>query len=300
MKIPFLKKGDTIAIATPSRKAGLSDFELFENYLAERGFKTVRAGNIFLSDNQFAGNDSSRIEAMNNLIEDKKIKAIVAVRGGYGAVRIVDKLNWDTLSKNPKWLCGFSDFTVLLNHNFAHNRLPAIHSDMAVHYGLKEYESNFEKLIDLLIGKPLELCFSSHPLNKYGEAEGVIVGGNLSVMYSLLASKSFPDTKGKILFLEDLDEYLYHIDRMIVGLKRAKVFDGVAGVVVGSFSEMRDNEISFGKNAEEIIYEHLSEFSFPLIFGFPAGHTSKNHPFYIGAETKIKTRKDISEFRQHL
>ena len=162
---------------------------------------------------------------------------------------------------------------------------------MAVHYGLKEYENNFEKLIDLLIGKPLELCFSSHPLNKYGEAEGVIVGGNLSVMYSLLASKSFPDTKGKILFFEDLDEYLYHIDRMIVGLKRAKVFDGVAGVVVGSFSEMRDNEISFGKNAEEIIYEHLSEFYFPLIFGFLQGTQVKIILFILGLKQKSTHEK---------
>jgi len=298
MKIPFLRTGDTIALAAPSRKVSASDFEPFENYLTEKGFKVIRAGNLNLADNQFAGTDAERISAMNDLFENPEIKAIIAVRGGYGAARIVDQLNWNELLQHPKWLCGFSDFTVLLNHQYACNGLPALHSDMAVHFGQSGYEENFLSLLSALTGKPVSISVSAHPFNRVGSANGILVGGNLSVLYSMLGSVSLPDMHGKILFLEDLDEYLYHIDRMMQGLKRAGVFNHLAGVVVGTMSEMHDNEIPFGKDAETIIRDQLNEYDFPLMFGFPAGHTELNRAFFTGAETTIDVSPSESVFCQ--
>lgn len=298
MKIPFLKTGDTIALAAPSRKVTLPDFEPFEKYLTENGFKVIHATNLDLSDNQFAGTDAERISAMNDLFENPDVKAVIAVRGGYGAARIVDQLNWNALLQHPKWLCGFSDFTVLLNHQYACNGLPAMHSDMAVHFGQNGYDDNFSSMMDALTGKPISMHISGHPFNRQGKANGILVGGNLSVLYSMLGSTSFPDMYGKILFLEDLDEYLYHIDRMMVALKRADVFNDLAGVVIGTMSEMHDNETPFGKDAEEIIFDQLSEYSFPLMFGFPAGHTELNRSFFIGAVTEIEVKSDCAEFYQ--
>jgi len=298
MKIPFLKTGDTIALAAPSRKVLASDFEPFVNYLNEKGFKVIRATNLNLSDNQFAGTDAERVSAMNELFGNPDVKAIIAVRGGYGAARIVDQLNWNAMLQHPKWLCGFSDFTVLLNHQYACNGLPALHSDMAVHFGQNGYEDNFSSLLDALMGKPISISVSKHPFNRQGNAKGILVGGNLSVLYSMLGSASFPDMHGKILFLEDLDEYLYHIDRMMLGLKRAGVFDHLAGAVIGTMSEMHDNDIPFGKDAETIIRDQLIEYDFPLMFDFPAGHTELNRAFFIGAETAMAVSESESVFCQ--
>ncbi len=287
MKIPFLKTGDTIALAAPSRKVSLTDFAPFEHFLTDKGYKVIRASNLNASFHQFAGNDAERISAMNELFQNPEVKAIIAVRGGYGAARIVDQLNWKALLEHPKWLCGFSDFTVLLNHQFATNKLPSLHSDMAVHFGQPGYGDNFTSMLDALEGKPVAFNVGAHRLNRSGKAEGMLVGGNLSVLFSMLGSVSFPDMHGKILFLEDLDEYLYHIDRMLNALKRAGVFDHLAGVVIGTMSDMHDNEVPFGSDAETIIRHHLSGFEFPLIFGFPAGHTELNRAFFIGADTSI-------------
>jgi len=298
MKIPFLKTGDTIALAAPSRKVVALDFEPFENYLIENGCKVIRATNLNFSENQFAGADSERISAMNDLFENPDVKAIIAVRGGYGAARIVDQLNWNTMLQHPKWLCGFSDFTVLLNHQVACNGLPALHSDMAVHFGQNGYEDNFSSLLDALTGKSISISVSKHPFNRQGNARGILVGGNLSVLYSMLGSASLPDMHGKILFLEDLDEYLYHIDRMMLGLKRAGVFDHLAGAVIGTMSEMHDNDIPFGKDAETIIRDQLIEYDFPLMFDFPAGHTELNRAFFIGAETAMAVSESESVFCQ--
>lgn len=298
MKIPFLKTGDTIALAAPSRKVVSLDFAPLENHLVEIGFKVVHAGNLCLADNQFAGTDAERISAMNQLFSNPEVKAVIAVRGGYGAARIVDQLKWNALLQHPKWLCGFSDFTVLLNHQYACNGLPALHSDMAVHFGQNGYEDNFSSLLDALMGKSISISVSKHPFNRQGNAKGILVGGNLSVLYSMLGSVSLPDMHGKILFLEDLDEYLYHIDRMMLGLKRAGVFENLGGVVVGSMSEMHDNEIPFGKDAETIIRDQLNEYDFPIIFGFPAGHTELNRAFFVGAETEIAVGEDGSIFKQ--
>ncbi|NLL28685.1 MAG: LD-carboxypeptidase [Bacteroidales bacterium] len=298
MSIPFLKHGDTIAIAAPSRKIGDLDCKPFEKFLNDFGFNVIYAENISCEQNQFAGTDNERADAINKLFEDPAVKAIISARGGYGAVRIVDKLKWEALSKNPKWLCGFSDFTVLLNHQYQCNKLPSVHSDMALRFLDTSNRENFTTLVNILSGNKQTISFSKHELNRGEKASGVIVGGNLSVLYSMLGSKSFPELRNKILFIEDLDEYLYHIDRMMYGLKRAGVFDNLNAVVIGSMSDMRDNDVPFGKTAYEIISDCLKDFSFPLFFDFPAGHTNQNLPFFIGKDTVLETHKDKIIFNQ--
>lgn len=294
MKIPFLKPGDTIALAAPARKATPADYEPFRDFLLQKGYRVKLASNLDKAHHQFAGTDTERALALNEIFDDPEIKAIIMVRGGYGAARIVDLVNWDLFKRNPKWLCGFSDITVFLNHIQAQCGLPTVHSDMAVHFSDEAYRPNFDLLMNLLEGEKSSISAEPHFLNQQGEAAGILVGGNLSVLYSMLGSVSFPDMSGKILFIEDLDEYLYHIDRMMLALERAGVFEKVKAVVVGSMSDMRDNEVSFGINAYEIVSSHLKKYAVPVMFGFPAGHTKTNKPFFVGAETRVVVDKKWS------
>lgn len=289
MNLSYLQKGDTIALAAASRKIKEEDYLAFEKYLIEKSFNVIRADNLSLTNNYFAGNDKDRIAAMNVLFENPEIKAIFMIRGGYGAARIVDSLNWDAFLKNPKWLCGYSDVSVFLNHVFANYKMPSLHADMPVHFPDRDYDRrNFSEIINVLSGKTVSYELSPHNLNSFSSIKGVLVGGNLSVLYSLLGSNSFPETKDAILFIEDLDEELYNVDRMILALKRAGVFERVNGVLLGGMTEMKDSETSFGFSAEELIVEHLKKDKIPLIFNFPAGHTCLNLPFYIGKEAVIE------------
>lgn len=295
MTFPFLKSGDTIALAATSRKVTPADYEPFRDFLLQKGYRVKLASNLNKEHHQFAGTDTERALALNELFADPEVKAIVMVRGGYGAARIVDLVNWDLFQKNPKWLCGFSDITVFLNHIHTQFGIQSIHSDMAVHFADDAYRPNFDLLMNLLEGKQTRISVEPNSLNQQGKASGIMVGGNLSVLYSMLGSESFPNMNGKVLFIEDLDEYLYHIDRMMVAFERSGVFDKVNAVVVGGMSDMHDNEVSFGMNAYEIVSSHLKKHAIPVIFNFPAGHTITNKPFFIGAETSIVADEKLAE-----
>ncbi|PKP04079.1 MAG: LD-carboxypeptidase [Bacteroidetes bacterium HGW-Bacteroidetes-6] len=285
--IPFLKPGDTIALAAPSRKVFPVDYEPFSQFLLQKGYKVKLSSNLGLSHHQFAGNDAERAVALNALFEDSTVKAMVMVRGGYGAARIVDLLNWNILQQKPKWICGFSDITVFLNHAYSKTGLPSIHSDMSVHFSNDEHRPNFDQLMNVLEGQKVIIETKPHPFNRKGKAHGILVGGNLSVFYSLLGSQSFPDMREKILFIEDLDEYLYHIDRMMLAFERAGIFSHLAGVVVGGMSDMRDNEVAFGMNAVEIANNFFKRLDIPVMYNFPAGHITDNRSFFVGAPTRI-------------
>lgn len=299
MNLSYLQKGDTLALAAASGKIKEEDYLAFEKYLIEKSFNVIRADNLSLTNNYFAGNDKDRIVAMNALFENPEIKAIFMIRGGYGAVRIVDSLNWDAFLKNPKWLCGYSDVSVFLNHAFANYKMPSLHADMPIHFSDKNYDRrNFSEILNVLSGKIVSYELSPHHLNSFSSIKGVLVGGNLSVLYSLLGSNSFPETKDVILFIEDLDEELYHVDRMILALKRAGVFKRVNGVLIGGMTEMKNSETPFGFRAEELIVEHLKKEGIPLVFNFPAGHTCLNLPFFIGKETIIERVEDKIIFSQ--
>ncbi len=286
---PFLNPGDKVAIVSTARKVTEPEMNPAVELLQQWGLKAVFGKNLFRELNQFAGTDTERTEDFQAALNDNSIKAILFARGGYGTVRIIDKIDWSVMKENPKWLIGFSDVTVTHSHVYQHMGIETIHAPMAFNLSKVTNEVK-QKLNDILTGAPLkyeigENIFSD--INRTGEAEGELVGGNLSILYSMLGSSSSIDTNGKILFLEDIDEYLYHIDRMMMSLKRAGKLYKLAGLVVGAMSDMRDNKVRFNKTAEEIISEAVQEYSYPVLYGFPSGHIRNNMPLVIGRKVRL-------------
>ncbi len=289
---PFLKKGDTIGLVAPARKISEQELAKAVEIIESRGYKVVKGRYLFALENQFAGNDEQRAADLQQMLENPEVKAVFAVRGGYGSVRIVDKIDFRPLLKNPKWLTGYSDFTVF--HNQLINiGIQSLHATMPLNFADNTPEA-LNSLFETLEGEKPHYQVASHPFDRNGKAGGMLVGGNLSVLYSLMGSGSFPDTAGKILFLEDLDEYLYHIDRMMMALKRAGVLENLAGLIVGGMTKMNDNTIPFGKMAEEIIRESVEEYSFPVAFDFPAGHQPDNRTLIMGAEACLEVTENGS------
>ncbi len=300
MKPDYLKRGDLIALMAPSRKVKGEDYKLFATYLKKQGFRLCFPDDIETADHQFAGSDEHRSSKLNNMFNNPLIKAVIMIRGGYGAARIVDMLDWDAFTRKPKWLCGFSDATVFLNHAFESSDVASLHCDMPMHFENPNYDrENFEAMIRVIQGESIEYSFDIHPLNRGEKAEGVLVGGNLSVLYSLMGSASFPDMDGKILLLEDIDEYLYHIDRMMLALDRAGKLKNLKGLIVGGFTDMNDNEVPFGKTAEEIIADRVSKYDYPLFFNIPVGHTKTNKPLIIGSKISIEKSSEKLLLKQN-
>ncbi len=282
----YLQKGDSVAIVSTARKISsdkiIPAIKLLENW----GLNVIIGETIGSEENQFAASDEKRIADFQQMLDNPKVKAIWCARGGYGTVRIVDKLDFSAFKKHPKWIIGYSDITVL--HSQVHNfGIETLHATMPINI-----ENNSKQALATLkmslFGKNLSYEFPSSEKNKSGNASGEIVGGNLSILYSLLGSNSAIKTNGKILFMEDLDEYLYHIDRMCMNLKRNGYFTNLKGLIVGGMTDMRDNEIHFGKTAEEIISDCVSEYNFPVVFNFPAGHLDDNRTLILGRKAEIE------------
>jgi len=285
----YLQKGDTVAIVSTARKISSDQIIAAIKLLEKWGLNVVVGNTIGLEDHQFAGNDEARINDFQQLLNNPKVKAIWCARGGYGTVRLVDKLNFSAFKKQPKWIVGYSDVTVL--HSHIHNfGIETLHATMPINLENNSKQS-IETLKKSLFGKNLSYEIPADEKNKSGNASGELVGGNLSVLYSLLGSHSSINTDGKILFIEDLDEYLYHIDRMLMNLKRNGYFDNLKGLVVGGMTDMHDNEIPFGKTAEEIILDCVSEYDFPVIFNFPAGHLDDNRALIFGRKVTLDSGK---------
>jgi len=277
---PYLKKGDKIAITCPAKKLPkpMTDAVVL---LQSWGLEVVIGETLTAEYHQFAGDDDLRARDMQRFLDDDSIKAIIAARGGYGTVRIIDKLDFCRFAKNPKWLIGFSDITVLHAHIWANYGLQTVHGQMPVNVA-EASATSLETLRKSLFGEDVRYDVEKHPLNRIGEASGTLVGGNLSLLISILGSISDYDYAGKVLFLEDVGEYLYSIDRMMRALKRAGKLGNLAGLIVGGFTESKDNDIPFGQNAEEIIAEVVREYSYPVCYGFPAGHISDNRALIFG------------------
>ncbi|MES2560228.1 MAG: LD-carboxypeptidase [Bacteroidota bacterium] len=298
-KPPYLKSGDTIAITATARKVSIEELQPSIDLFKSWGLNVKLAEGIFETDNQFAGNDSIRAHALQLLLDDENVQAIICARGGYGTVRLIDQLDFTTFAQEPKWIIGFSDVTVLHSHIFSHLHIPTIHAAMPITMQAhnNDDESNVS-LRDMLFGKSISYTFPSHPFNRTGKATGKLIGGNLSVLFSLMGSPSDIDTAGCILFLEDLDEYLYHIDRMMVNLKRTGKLKNLAGIVIGGMSDMRDNTIPFGKTALETIAEHVAEYTYPVAYGFPGGHERKNLALIFGTDYTLTVSDLGSEIYQ--
>jgi muramoyltetrapeptide carboxypeptidase len=281
----YLQKGDSVAIISTARKISLDEIKPAIELLETWGLKVVVGKTIGLENNQFAGTLQERIDDLQDVLDDATIKAIWCARGGYGTVQLIDKIDFSIFKKNPKWIIGYSDITVL--HAHIHNfGIETVHATMPINIS-KNSEDAKESLKNALLGNQLYYEFPSHQLNISGKANGEIIGGNLSVLYSLLGSKSSINTKNKLLFLEDLDEYLYHIDRMLQNLKRNGYFENVSGIIVGGMTQMRDNDIPFGKTAEEIILEIVKPYNIPVIFGAPFGHLDDNRTLIFGRNAQL-------------
>ncbi|MBU3680872.1 MAG: LD-carboxypeptidase [Flavobacterium sp.] len=275
-----LQQGDTVAIVATARKNILPNLQPAIDLLNSWGLEVLIGQTIGLDNHQLAGTDEQRAADLQMQLENPKVKAIWCVRGGYGTVRMIDLVDFSVLAKQPKWIIGFSDVTVL--HAQLHQLgFASIHGLMPVNVEKASAEA-LESLRKCLFNEPLHYELPYQSENQLGKASGELIGGNLSILYSLMGSTSQLDAKGKVLFIEDLDEYLYHLDRMCMGLKRSGLFSQLNGVVVGTFSQMHDNEIPWGKSAYEILAEHLSPLNIPIAFHFPAGHIADNRALPFG------------------
>jgi muramoyltetrapeptide carboxypeptidase len=283
---PHLRKGDKIAIVCPAKKLKTTinaAIALLETW----GLEVVQGNTVNASYHQFAGNDSQRTADLQYYLDDPDIKAIIAGRGGYGTIRIIDHIDFSAFSKNPKWLVGFSDITVLLSHTIAELNTQSIHSQMPGTFENASPES-LETLRKALFGENLSYTYNSNERSRIGESEGIIIGGNLSILIAMEGSVSEMDYTDKILFLEDVGEYEYSIDRMMRQLKRSGKLAKLKGLIIGAFNEIKTEEIPFGQNAEEIILEAVQEYSYPVCFGFPAGHIDDNRALIFGRKASLK------------
>jgi len=286
---PYLRKGNKIGIIATARKITKEELQPAVDVLTSWGLEVIFGKNLFQAQHQFSGSDEQRAADLQTMLDDETIAAVIVARGGYGSVRIIDKIDFNRFMQYPKWVIGYSDITVLHNHIQQITGMASLHATMPVNFPSQVNEGEaLTSLQHALFGKKTTCTFSAHPLNVDGEAEGILTGGNLSVLYSVMGSVSFPDTDGKILFLEDLDEYLYHIDRMMTALKRAGVLSNLAGLVVGGMSDMKDNTVPFGKTAEEIIRDAVKEYTYPVCFNFPAGHITNNQTLKMGVRHRLK------------
>ena len=290
MEISFLKPGSKIVIAAPARCVLREEMAIAIEWLKEQGFVPVYDDALFAQHHIFAGSDDFRAAVFQHYLDSEEIEAIWCARGGYGSIRIVDRLDFSKFLEHPKWLVGFSDITVF--HGKL-NRLgvPTLHASMPFYFANKTPEAK-QSLYDALTGKPLQYTFSSHHLNRCGEAEAEVVGGNLSVLIGMMGSETFPETDGKILFIEEVDEYIYHIDRMMHCLKRAGKLDRLKGLIVGGLTQIKDNAHPFGMTAEQVIAEAVSEYDYPVCFGFPAGHFDDNRAMFFGLSSRLIVTKE--------
>lgn len=284
---PYLKSGDRIAIVATARKVKPAEMEVAISILRSWGLQVVTGPHLFGSANQYSGTDEERTSDLQMMLDDTDIKAILCARGGYGTVRIIDSLNFSTFEQHPKWIVGYSDITVLHSHIQMQFGIETLHATMPINFPDEGTEAAIESLRRALFGEMIEYNVGNHPLNISGNATGVLTGGNLSILYSLTGTPSDIQTQGKILFIEDLDEYLYHIDRMMINLKRSGKLSGIRGLVVGGLSKMNDNAVPFGKQAEQIIAEYAQEAGIPVCFNFPAGHIADNRALIMGREVQL-------------
>lgn len=294
----FLKAGDKIAVVAPSRWVTEDEMKPALTHLTEWGMQVVVLAQVYSHDNQFAGSDNERASTFQQVLDDPSIKAIICARGGYGSVKLLPKLNFRNFLKNPKWIIGFSDITALHSHINTNIGVKTIHAPMAVHFKDEPLlKQSFKYLQNILLGHSLSYIFVTPALSRQGEAKGVLCGGNLSVLQSLRGTPADINPEGRILFIEDVDEYLYHIDRMIFNLRYGGILQKLNGLILGAFSEMKDNTTPFGMSSEEIILQAVGEYSYPVITGFQAGHVKENYPLILGSQINININQNTTQIQ---
>ncbi len=284
----FLQKGDRIRIVAPAGKVQKDKVLPGIELLQDIGYEVLVGKHVFVRNFQYAGSDEQRAADLQEAINDTQTKVIICARGGYGTVRTIEKIDFSPLLQNPKWLVGFSDVTVL--HSILNKLgLASIHGAMPAFFlENKKPTRSFFSLIELLSTGKSQVETTANSLNRKGICSGELVGGNLSLLYSLQGTPWQIDTSGKILMIEDLSEYLYHLDRMMQNFRLTGQLKNLAGLLVAAFSEMQDNESPFGKSAYEIIQDAVKDYHFPVCFDFPVGHIPKNLSLMLGAQYRLE------------
>lgn len=289
-EVPILQKGDQLRIISTARKITKDELQAALKLFESWGLVVSFGKHLFSEDHQFAGTKEERLADIQSAIDDPSIKAVICARGGYGTVQLIDKIDFSRFIKHPKWLVGYSDVTVLHNHINQNLGIETLHATMPVNFPKSGENEATKSLKKALFGEQLQYEFEAEPQSilNFEEIQAPIVGGNLSILYSLTGTTSQISCKDKFLFMEDLDEYLYHIDRMLMNLKRAGIFEGCKGVLVGGMSDMNDNTVPYGKTAEEIILENCRDLNIPIIFGVQAGHIENNCALIMGRNLRLQ------------
>lgn len=292
---PYLKAGDCVGIIAPARSVDRKNIEEFTSLLKIWGLKVVYGNHLFEKYNRYSGYDEQRGKDLQDMIDDENIRAVFAARGGYGSVRTLQNVDFSGFENDPKWMIGFSDITVLHSYVNKFIGVESIHGPMSVSLNYENTKDSFESLRKALFGEQLSYTYPTHELNIDGEAEGEILGGNLSMICSLNGTVLFPDLKNRILFIEDVDEYLYNIDRMMMNLSLSGVFNRIKALVIGNFSvKNEEDDIPFGKTAYEIIFEIADQYNIPVSFNFPAGHISDNRTLIFGRKVHLRVEEGKS------
>jgi muramoyltetrapeptide carboxypeptidase len=290
----YLKKGDTIGLVCPAGYMAMEKVTECIRVLQDEWGYRVNVGKTVGSNssNYFSGTDEERLDDFQGMLDDDGVQAVLCARGGYGMGRIIDKLSFKKFKRQPKWIIGFSDITVLHAHLYSNYYISSLHAPMAAAFNDGGYAGRYVKsLKNALEGKWGKYSCESHDLNRQGEAIGELVGGNLALLANIVGTESDIKTRGRILFIEDTGEYLYNIDRMLFQLKRSGKLSKISGLIVGGFTEMKDTDRPFGKPIYELIYDVVKEYNYPLCFGFPVSHGKENYALKIGAGYKLKVGK---------
>ncbi len=290
---PFLKSGDKVAIVAPAKRLQ-SGIEKAIEVLESWGLECQLGTHLQKQSNLFAGTDVERQQDLQQALDDPEIKAILMARGGYGTTRILDELDFTAFNKSPKWVCGFSDVTALLQ-GLVNLKVACVHSTVPVLMGRPDHQKSDESLRHAIFGDGLSYTFDTNARNRQGTATGQVCGGNVSMICNSIGTTSEIDTTHKILFIEDVGEYLYHLDRMLVQLKRAGKFEQLNGLIIGDFSSMKDHQDTFGLETSEIIASQISGYDFPVAYGFSAGHSAPNLSLYFGLEAKLSVEKQKAQ-----
>ncbi|WP_443937135.1 S66 peptidase family protein [Pedobacter sp. MW01-1-1] len=291
---PYLKKGDKIALVCPAKKLPKSiDYAI--SVLKSWGLEVIIGESVYAEYHQFAGNDALRTKDIQRFLDDPAIRAIISGRGGYGSIRLIDDLDFTKFKQNPKWFVGFSDITVILSHLIAQTNTKCFHAQMPYTFEEATKES-IESLKQLLFGEKPSYRYASDFENQTGACTGTLIGGNLTLLCSVQGSASEMDFDNKILFLEDVGEQEYSIDRMLRMLKRAGKLKNLNGLIIGAFNEISEEKIPFGQTADEVIWEIIKEYKYPVCFNFPSGHIENNLAMMLGAEIELNVESNNVTF----
>ena len=286
---PYLKRGDTIGITCPAGALSIATLDDMFQQLTTWGFNIKLGKTLGTTYYKYSGTDTERLHDLQSMLDDNSIKAILFGRGGYGLVRIIDQIDFTSFINSPKWLVGFSDITCILSHVHTQYHISCMHAHMSGGYqSAQKDETSTQSIYDTLIGRSTSYLLPDHEMNRKGNVSGPIVGGNLALLSDLIGTKSDIDTKDKILFIEDIGEYLYNIDRMLWQLKRAGKLTHLKALLVGGFTDTLDNDTPFGMTPYQIVWEKVQEYTYPVYFNVPIGHQSRNVALKIGATYQIQ------------